>query len=78
MATQQRTRRQDDGTREQLFRLLLDKVEQDQYPSSTMLDMIEKIVTPDELPEYTEMLMAKIEGEQYPSYDLIQRLDVLS
>lgn len=43
-----------------------------------MLDMIEKIVTPDELPEYTEMLMAKIHGEQYPSYDLIQRLNVLS
>lgn len=77
MATQQRTRQQDD-TRTQLFRMLLDKVEQDQYPSSTMLDMIEKIVTPEELPEYMEMLMAKIEGEQYPSFDLIQRLNVLS
>lgn len=70
--------KQDDDTRTQLFRLLLDKVAQDQYPSSTMLDMIEKIVTPEELPEYTEMLMAKIEGEQYPSYDLIQRLNVLT
>ena len=69
--------KQDDDTRTKLFRLLLDKVEQDQYPSSTMLDMIEKIVTPEELPEYAGMLMAKIEDEQYPSFDLIQRLQVL-
>lgn len=76
MATKQDS--QQDETRQKLFSLLLDKVDQDQYPSSTMLDMIESILTPEEVPEYAEMLMAKIEGEQYPSYDLINRLTSLS
>ena len=76
MATKQDSRQ--DDTRQKLFSLLLDKVEQDQYPSSTMLDMIESILTPEEVPEYAEVLMSKIEGETYPSYDLINRVTALS
>lgn len=63
--------------RTQLLELLLDKVEQDQYPSSTMLDLIEELVSPDEIEEYAGVLMAKLEGETYPSNSLIRRVMAL-
>lgn len=67
-----------DAVRAQLLELLLDKVEQDDYPSSTMLDLIERLATPEDLPEYAEVLMAKIEGETYPSNSVIRRLVALT
>ena len=63
--------------RTQLLELLLDKVEQDQYPSSTMLDLIEELVSPDEVEQYAGVLMAKLEGETYPSNSLIRRVMAL-
>ena len=63
--------------RTQLLELLLDKVEQDQYPSSTMLDLIEELVSPDEVEEYAGVLMAKLEGETYPSNSIIRRVMAL-
>jgi hypothetical protein len=57
-----------------LLALLLAKVEQDQYPSSTMMDMIEEILTPDELSRYAHVLLDKIRGDQFPSLDMMRRL----
>ncbi|HEX6150032.1 hypothetical protein [Nocardioides sp.] len=68
----------EDDVRQQLLQLLLEKVEQDTYPSSTMLDLIEHLVTPDELQEYASVLMAKVEGDTYPSNSLIRRLIALT
>jgi hypothetical protein len=67
-----------DAVRTDLVQLLLDKVEQDNYPSSTMLDLIEHLGAPEDLEEYAEVLMAKIEGENYPSNALIRRLAALT
>jgi hypothetical protein len=68
------TQESQDHVRAELLQLLLDKVEEDDYPSSTMLDVIERLAGPDDLQEYAEVLMAKIEGENYPSNALIRRL----
>ena len=62
------------AVRLQLFELLLDKVDEDTYPSSTMLDQIERLLTPEEAPAYAAVLMAKIEGDTYPSNSLIRRV----
>lgn len=67
-----------DVVRTQLLELLLDKVEQDNYPSSTMLDLIERLATPQDIEEYAEVLMAKIEVDTYPSNALIRRLVALT
>jgi hypothetical protein len=67
-----------ESVRSQLLGLLLDKVEQDNYPSSTMLDLIERLATAEDLEEYAEVLMAKIDGETYPSNSLIRRLAALT
>ncbi len=69
---------QSEGVRRQMLDLLLAKVEEDTYPSSTMLDLIELLVTPDEILEYAEILMAKVQGDTYPSNSLIRRLVALT
>ena len=72
MATQN-----EDDTRAQLLQLLLEKVDQDPYPSVTMLDMIGEIISPDEMPAYAEVLMSKVRGEQFPSMSMIRRVMAL-
>lgn len=67
-----------DDVRMQLFQLLLDKVEQDTYPSSTMLDLIERLITPDEVANYAGVLMAKLQDDTYPSNSLIRRVMALT
>ena len=60
--------------RSRLMGLLLDKVDADTYPSSTMLDMIELLMTPDELEEYAAVLLSKVDADTYPSVSMINRL----
>jgi hypothetical protein len=64
--------------REEVLDLLLEKVERDRYPSSTMLDDIERLLTPWRREEYAEILIEKIRRDRYPSRSMIQRLLRLS
>jgi hypothetical protein len=61
-------------TRSALLDLLLSKVKDDKYPSATTLDLLERLLTPAELPAYAGVLMEKIAGDQYPSASLMKRL----
>jgi hypothetical protein len=67
-----------DQIRRQLLEVLMTKVQQDTYPSSTMLDLIEELVGPDEVADYAEVLMAKVRGDQFPSLDLMNRVRSLT
>ena len=64
--------------REQVLDLLLEKVENDRYPSSTMLDDIERILTPWRREDYADVLMEKIRRDKYPSRAMIERVLRLS
>ena len=64
--------------REQVLDLLLEKVENDHYPSSAMLDDIERLLTPWRREDYAEVLMDKIRQDRYPSRHLIERAIRLS
>jgi hypothetical protein len=64
--------------REQVLDLLLEKVESDRYPSSTMLDDIERILTPWRREDYADVLMEKIRQDRYPSRSMIERVLRLS
>jgi hypothetical protein len=66
-----------DDVRSQLVELLMEKVEQDTYPSSTMLDLIEELLTPETLPAYAELLMDKMRDDTYPSTSMMKRLVAL-
>lgn len=60
--------------RGQLVHLLLGKVANDTYPSTTMLDLIEEIVTEDERHDYLAVLWDKVRDDTYPSLALMTRL----
>lgn len=63
-----------DQTRAALLDLLLSKVKDDRYPSATMLDLLEQLLTPEELPAYAGVLMEKIAGDTYPSASMMKRI----
>jgi len=63
-----------EDARAELVATLLDKVKSDTYPSTTMLDWIEELLTPEELPAYVVFLQERIRNEQYPSIPLLNRL----
>ena len=54
--------------------VLLEKVEQDPYPSTTMLNMVEQMLRPEDVPAYTEILLDKIRGDRFPSIDMLSRV----
>lgn len=66
-----------DDARAELVTTLLQKVRDDLYPSTTMLDLIEKLLTPEEQPTYVVLLQDKIRSEQFPSVPLLIRLSKL-
>ena len=57
----------------QVLEVLLEKVEQDPFPSVTMMDMIEEILQPEDVPRYAALLLDKIRADQFPSLDLLRR-----
>lgn len=63
--------------RREILRALMSRVANDRYPSTTMLDLIEELLTPDEIPAYAEMLMERIRGDKYPSIPMINRVMAL-
>ena len=64
----------DYDVRAELVKQLIHKVDEDPFPSPTMLNQIEALLTPEELPRYARVLMSKVEDEQFPSIDMIKRL----
>lgn len=64
----------EDVVRTEMLRMLMGKVAEDAYPSATMLDMIESLLRPDEVPAYAELLMQKIRRDRFPSIPLMNRI----
>ena len=64
--------------REQVLDLLLEKVESDRDPSSSMLDDIERLLTPWRREDYAQVLLDKIRQDRYPSQSMLDRLVRLS
>lgn len=62
----------------EVLRVLLSKVRAEPYPSATMMDMIEQMLEPDQVPAYAEVLMEKIKGDRFPSLEMLQRVAKLA
>jgi hypothetical protein len=60
--------------REEVLELLLKKIRHDRYPSSTMMDDVERILTPWRREDYADILLEKVRESRYPSRSMIQRL----
>ena len=63
--------------RAELLSYLMSKVEDDPYPSITMMDTIEELLTPDDVPDYARLLMSKMADERFPSVSMIDRIQQL-
>ncbi|GAB3247951.1 hypothetical protein [Arthrobacter pigmenti] len=63
-----------DDTRSSLLQVLLDKVETEPYPSATMLDFIESLLKPNEVPDYVDQLVERVRADTYPSIDMLRRI----
>ena len=68
----------DNGVREGVLDLLLTKVREDTYPSATMLDVIEKLVTPDDKAAYAEVLLRRSRPTRPQPMFLVRRLLALT
>lgn len=64
--------------RRHLLRTLLGKIEEDTYPSSTMLDLAEALLDESTVRAYADLLLAKVDADTYPSLSLIRRLEQLA
>lgn len=63
-----------DDARSSLLHVLLDRVETEPYPSATMLDFIESLLQPNEIPAYVEHLVDRVRADTYPSIDMLRRI----
>jgi hypothetical protein len=63
--------------RERVSRKLIEEIEDVQYPSVTMMDRVEAVLTPDDLGDYADALLEKIEATRFPSIAMLDRLDRL-
>jgi len=61
-----------------LLEALLQKVADDRYPSVSMLDLIESLLRPDEVPIYVEILLQQVRDETYPSIPMLRRIAALA
>lgn len=66
------------GAREELLSVLLDKIDRDRFPSTTMMDLVEEMLRPEDVQAYADVLLAKIREDQFPSLDLMDRVRSLA
>ena len=57
-----------------LAQVLLARVRQDNYPSSTQMDMLEQIIPPDLVRDYINVLLEKALTSRWPSITILRRL----
>jgi hypothetical protein len=64
--------------RELLLDVLLERVQEDRYPSVTMLNMVETLLRPEEVPIYIDLLLQRVREDTYPSIPMLQRIAALT
>jgi hypothetical protein len=60
--------------RGEVVNLLLQKIASDRNPSITMMNLVEELLAPDDVPAYVGVLLDKVKTERYPSLSMIRRL----
>lgn len=63
----------DDQVHRRAWDALLDRVNADQFPSSLMLDLLERDMHPEDRPVLVDVLVRKAYADRYPSPTLLHR-----
>jgi hypothetical protein len=64
--------------RGEVVNLLLEQIASDRNPSVTMMNMVEELLAPDDVPAYLGVLMDKVKTDRYPSYSMLRRILALT
>jgi hypothetical protein len=59
---------------DRFYELLLGAVQADRYPSTMMLDILERDLRGPERQVFAEVLMEKVEADRFPSIPMIERI----
>ena len=59
-------------------RILLARIRQDQYPSTTQMNMLEESLPPDMLDDYVNVLFEKVLTDPVPSIPMLKRIQRLT
>jgi hypothetical protein len=54
--------------------LLLEKIASERNPSVTMMNMVEELLAPDDVPAYAAVLMDKVKTDRFPSISMLRRV----
>jgi hypothetical protein len=63
--------------RAKYLRALIEKVREDRHPSTTHMDLIERSIPPQWIPDYLDVLLEKIEDDKNPSISMLKRIGML-
>jgi hypothetical protein len=55
-------------------RILLEKIREDKYPSSTHMAIVEQTLPAEWVPDYLEVLLEKVAEDRNPSIPMLQRI----
>jgi hypothetical protein len=56
------------------MRVLLDRIQEDRYPSGELMDRVEILLDREHVDEYVDILFQKVEDCHYPSKQLLDRI----
>ena len=62
------------GLHREVVAALLEKIEDDPYPSTTMMDMVEEMLEEDDVETYTQILLDKVRADRFPSTAILSRI----
>ena len=57
-----------------LAQVILARVREDNYPSTTQMDLLEQIIPPDLVRDYVNVLLEKVLVTRWPSISMLRRL----
>jgi hypothetical protein len=64
--------------RQAVLRMLVERIAADKHPSVAQMNMVQELLTPDEVPMFVEVLLDKVRDETYPSLMMLKRLQALA
>jgi hypothetical protein len=63
------------NAQDRYFDLILEKIEDDRYPSGELMDRLEAaFTTREQVENYLDVLLEKIEDDHYPSKQMLDRV----
>jgi hypothetical protein len=65
----------DSSPRSRYLQMLMSHVAEDQYPSASQMDHIERMADPEQAAAFADLLIAKLEADQYPSIPMMHRVE---